>query len=143
MAGLADFIGDHDLVAHNASFDQRFLDAECQRIRRRYAGEFACSMLAARRVYPDAPNHKLGTLVTLNRLPASGTFHLALADAEMTAHLWLGMLSDIREQYCIQQVSFSLMRELTRIPKAAAAQFLKKSGEREFTAESERCKLMG
>jgi DNA polymerase III subunit epsilon len=125
MAELADFIADHDLVAHNAAFDQRFLDAECQRIRRRYAGAFACSMLAARRVYPDAPNHKLGTLVTFNRLPTSGKFHRALADAEMTAHLWLGMLSDIRDQYRIQHIPFSLMQTLTRVPKAAAGRFLK------------------
>jgi DNA polymerase-3 subunit epsilon len=126
MAKLADFIDDHDLVAHNAAFDQRFLDAECQRIRRRYTGAFACSMLAARRVYPDAPNHKLGTLVALNRLPTSGTFHRALADAEMTACLWLGMLKDIREQYCIRHIPFSLMQELTRVPKAAAHRYLKK-----------------
>jgi DNA polymerase III subunit epsilon len=125
MARLADFIADHDLVAHNAAFDQRFLDAECQRIRRRYAGAFACSMLAARRVYPDAPNHKLGTLVTFNRLPTSGTFHRALADAEMTAHLWLGMLSDIRKQYRIRHIPFPLMQALTRVPKAAAGRFLK------------------
>ena len=124
MAGLADFIEGHDLVAHNAAFDQRFLDAECRRIRRRYAGAFACSMLAARRVYPDAPNHKLGTLVTLNQLPTSGAFHRALADAEMTAHLWLGMLRDIRAQYRIRHIPFSLMQELTRVPKAAAGRFL-------------------
>jgi len=125
MARLADFIEDHDLVAHNASFDQRFLNAECQRIRRRYAGAFACSMLAARRVYPDAPNHKLGTLVTLNNLPTSGAFHRALADAEMTAHLWLGMLKDIRDQYRIRHISFSLMQALTRVPRTAAGRFLK------------------
>jgi len=129
MAGLADFIEDHNLVAHNASFDQRFLDAECQRIRRRYAGVFACSMLAARRVYPHAPNHKLGTLVTFNQLPTSGTFHRALADAEMTAHLWLGMLKDIREQYRIRHIPFSLMQALTRVPRAAAGRFLKECNE--------------
>jgi DNA polymerase-3 subunit epsilon len=47
MAACRDFIGDHDLVAHNASFDQRFLDAELQRINRPRRGAFACSMLAA------------------------------------------------------------------------------------------------
>ncbi|HJW81912.1 MAG TPA: 3'-5' exonuclease [Acidiferrobacterales bacterium] len=125
MAGLADFIEGQDLVAHNAAFDQRFLDAECQRIRRRYAGAFACSMLAARRVYPHAPNHKLGTLVTFKQLPVSGTFHRALVDAEMTAHLWLGMLQDIRAQYRIRHIPFSLMQELTRVPKAAVGRFLK------------------
>ncbi len=90
MDAFSDFIGDYDLVAHNASFDRRFLDAELQRIQRGYSGRFACSMLAARRLYPAAPNHKLGTLVKYKALPNTGTFHRALADAEMTAHLcWL------------------------------------------------------
>ncbi len=126
MDEFADFIGDVNLVAHNASFDRRFLDAECCRISRQYKGDFACSMLAARRVYPDAPNHKLGTLVAFNQLPTDGTFHRALADAEMTAHLWLGMLNDIRSVHRIESISFSLMQELSRVSKASAPGFLKR-----------------
>ena len=126
MGEFTDFIGDGNLVAHNASFDRRFLDAECCRISRNYNGEFACSMLAARRVYPDAPNHKLGTLVAFNHLPSDGTFHRALADAEMTAHLWLGMLNDIRRGYRIESISFSLMQNLSRVSKAAAPGFLRR-----------------
>ncbi len=72
MEAFADFIGDSNLVAHNASFDRRFLDSECCRISREYGGKFACSMLAARRVYPEAPNHKLGTLVEFNHIPNDG-----------------------------------------------------------------------
>jgi len=123
---FADFIADGNLVAHNASFDRRFLDAECCRISRDYTGEFACSMSAARRVYPDAPNHKLGTLVEFNHLPSDGTFHRALADAEMTAQLWLGMLSDIRREYRIERISFALMQALSRVSRAAAPGFLKR-----------------
>jgi len=126
MGEFSDFIGDSNLVAHNASFDRRFLNAECCRISRGYKGEFACSMLAARRVYPDAPNHKLGTLVEFNQLPSDGTFHRALADAEMTAHLWLGMLKDINSEYHIECIAFSLMQELSRIPKAAVPDFLRR-----------------
>ena len=55
MHKFADFIGDYNLVAHNASFDKRFLDAELARISRTYSGKFACSMLVARRLYQDAP----------------------------------------------------------------------------------------
>ena len=124
MDEFADFAGDSNLVAHNASFDRRFLDAECYRISRDYKGEFACSMLAARRVYQDAPNHKLGTLVTFNHLPNDGTFHRALADAEMTAHLWLGMLDDINNAYCIERIPFSLMQALSRVPKTSVRGFL-------------------
>ena len=126
MGEFTDFIGDGNLVAHNASFDRRFLDAECCRISRNYNGAFACSMLAARRVYPDAPNHKLGTLVEFNHLPNDGTFHRALADAEMTTHLWLGMLNDIRRGYRIESISFSLMQNLSRVSKAAAPGFLRR-----------------
>jgi len=124
MDEFADFAGDSNLVAHNASFDRRFLDAECYRISRDYKGEFACSMLAARRVYQDAPNHKLGTLVAFNQLPNDGTFHRALADAEMTAHLWLGMLDDINNGYCIERIPFALMQALSRVPKASVRGFM-------------------
>ncbi len=124
MAACRDFIGDFDMVAHNASFDQRFLDAELQRIHRPRRGAFACSMLAARRLYPDAPNHKLGTLVEYRRLPHNGTFHRALADAEMTAHLWLGMLDDLAARYHLDHVPFVLMRDLTQLPRGAVDSFL-------------------
>ncbi|MCK5480519.1 MAG: 3'-5' exonuclease [Gammaproteobacteria bacterium] len=126
MTEFREFIGDFDMVAHNASFDRRFLDAELQRIRRHYTGEFACSMLVSRRVYPDAPSHKLGTLVEYKCLPTSGTFHRALADAEMTAHLWLRMLDDIADRHCIEDIPLSLMQELSRVPKASATGYLQR-----------------
>jgi len=126
MDEFSGFIGSSNLVAHNASFDRRFLDAECYRISREYKGEFVCSMLVSRRVYPDAPNHKLGTLVEFKQLPNDGTFHRALADAEMTAYLWLGMLNDIKSGHRIEDISFSLMQELSRVSKASAASFLKR-----------------
>jgi DNA polymerase-3 subunit epsilon len=131
MDEFADFMGDYDLVAHNASFDRRFLDAELQRIPRRYAGGFACSMLAARRLYPSAPNHKLGTLVSYKALPNDGTFHRALADAEMTAHLWLAMLDDIEQGYALGDPSFALMQELTRVAKGSVAGFFERCQRRQ------------
>ena len=123
MAEFADFMAGYDLVAHNASFDQRFLDAELQRIRRNYSGRFACSMLAARRLYPAAPNHKLGTLVRYKSLPNDGTFHRALADAEMTAYLWLAMLEDIEQQHALAEVDFLLMQRLMKVSRASVAGF--------------------
>lgn len=125
MAEFADFVEDFDMVAHNASFDSRFLMAECRRIKRNPSGEFACSMLASRRLYPDAPNHKLGTLVDYHRLPTDGTFHRALADAEMTAHLWLKMLTDLEDNYQLKHIPFSLMQDIAKTPKAKVDRFLK------------------
>ena len=126
MAEFREFIEDFDLVAHNASFDRRFLEAELTRLRRSYAGDFACSMLVSRRVYPEAPNHKLGTLVEYNCIPTSGIFHRALADAEMTTHLWLRMLDDITDRHCIEAIPFSLMQELSRVPRASATGYLER-----------------
>ena len=124
MEQFAEFIGDHNLVAHNASFDQRFLDAELQAIRRAYGGSFACSMLISRRLYPDAPNHKLGSLVAYKQLPNDGVFHRALADSEMTAKLWLRMLDDIVQRYPMPLLSFPQMQQLSRQTKSAAHRFL-------------------
>jgi DNA polymerase-3 subunit epsilon len=56
-------------------------------------------MLLSRRLYPDAPNHRLGTLADWHGLPKSGRAHRALADAEMTAHLLLRMQADLRERH--------------------------------------------
>ncbi|MFW2374784.1 MAG: PolC-type DNA polymerase III [Gammaproteobacteria bacterium] len=130
MREFFDFIEDFDLVAHNASFDSRFLLSELHRIRRASSGEFACSMLLARRLYQDAPNHKLGTLVEYHHIPNDGTFHRALADADMTVHLWLKMLSDITEEYQIEPIPFTLMQDISRTSKASVHRFLKSWAEK-------------
>jgi DNA polymerase-3 subunit epsilon len=118
MRELAEFVGDIPLVAHNASFDSKFLDAEWSRIKQRRQQEFACSMLLARRIYPAAPNHKLGSLVSHLGLPSANRHHRALADAEMTAHLWVKMLTDLKQQYCLDAVPLEFLRVLQKTPKA-------------------------
>jgi len=119
MGEFADFIDGYNLVAHNASFDKRFLDAELHRISRSYTGQFACSMLAARRIFQGAPNHKLGTLIRYRNIRVDGVFHRALFDAEMTARLWLSMLEEIKNTYAIESVGFNLIQKLTKTPKHA------------------------
>lgn len=127
MRDFAEFIGDYNLVAHNASFDKRFLDAELEQISMDYSGQFACSMLAARRIYQHAPNHKLGTLVAYKKFPVEGTFHRALYDSEMTAKLWLAMLGDIGQQYNTSVIPFRLMQKLTKTPKYSVHALLERS----------------
>ncbi len=124
MHKFADFINGYNLVAHNASFDKRFLDAELDKISRSYSGQFACSMLMSRRIYQDAPNHKLGTLIEYTNIPADGVFHRALYDSEMTTKLWLAMLDNISERYDIESIPFTLTQKLTKIPKHDVHQFL-------------------
>ncbi|WED29532.1 3'-5' exonuclease [Vibrio sp. DW001] len=118
MAEFAAFIGDDNLVAHNASFDKRFLDAELQRVGAHYSGQFACSMLIARRLIQDSPTHKLGDLIRHKQIEHDGVFHRALADSEMTAKLWMVMVKELEEQNIINP-SFGLMQKISKTSKNA------------------------
>lgn len=122
MHEVIEFIGDYPLVAHNASFDRKFLDAELARIRKRRCQEFACSMLVARRVYPYAPNHKLGTLVEYTGIPVAGRYHRALADAEMTASLVLKMQQDLMRQFGLSSVPHHLLCTIQCVQRNALEQ---------------------
>lgn len=124
MAAFSRFIGESPLVAHNAAFDGRFLEAELTRIGRRRQPGMICSMLVARRLYPQAPNHKLATLVEYKGLPAADRFHRALADAEMTAHLWLCMARELRSTLGVNELPLALWRRLATLKKERVARFL-------------------
>lgn len=109
MRDAVKFVGMHPFVAHNASFDSKFWDAELRRIHARRTQRFACSMLLARRVFPEAPNHKLGTLVQTLGIPATGRFHRALADAEATAYLLLHIKQELQRRFRLEAVSHELL----------------------------------
>ena len=123
MTRFADWCGGADLVAHNASFDRRFLEAELAHLGRR-PGRFACSMLLARRLVPEAPCHGLGALVEHLGIPNDGTFHRALADAEMTVGLWRILLARLQDEHGLTTVSFTDLQRLARTPKAQVGRFL-------------------
>ncbi|MGC9461549.1 3'-5' exonuclease [Vibrio genomosp. F10] len=124
MHEFSEFIQNSHLVAHNASFDQRFLDAELELINRSYNGQFVCSLLVARRLIQDAPSHKLGELVKHRHIDNDGVFHRALADAEVTAKLWLSMVEDV-EQHTHSDVTFALMKTISQTKKSAIGTLLR------------------
>ncbi|MBT3204002.1 MAG: 3'-5' exonuclease [Gammaproteobacteria bacterium] len=126
MNDFADFIEDYHLVAHNASFDKCFLDAELKQISRSYSGQFVCSMLAARRVYQTAPNYKLATLIDYLDISVEGDYHRALYDSEMTTKLWLSMLESLCVEYNIAEIPFELIKKLTKTPKKSVDSFMQR-----------------
>ena len=63
------------------------------------AHRFACTLLLSRRLHPEAPNHRLGTLRAWHRLPEAGRAHRALADAETTAHLFIRQQRDAAARF--------------------------------------------
>lgn len=117
MREVSAFVGDYPLVAHNASFDCKFWDAELARINRSRRQEFACSLLLSRRLLPQAPSHKLGALVEFANLPVAGRYHRALADAEMAASLLLRLEEELRGRYRVHDVSHELLRKIQSLPK--------------------------
>lgn len=124
MSRFADWMGETPLVAHNARFDRTFLDAELARIGRERSNPMACTVLASRRLFPESPNHKLATLVAHLGIFTDGTFHRALADAEMTGHLWIAMTDLLRNRYGFTEVPFSLMQAITGMGRAKVHRFL-------------------
>lgn len=126
MDQFADFIQGSNLVAHNASFDQRFLDGELALIDRDYGGKFACSLLVSRRLTQQASSHKLGDLVAFHQIDNDGVFHRALADAEVTAKLWKIQIACLQAEHGIEQPSFELMTKIGKTPKASVSTMLKK-----------------
>ena len=126
MSEVYGFIGDIPLVAHNASFDCRFWDAELARIKQSRRQEFACSMLLSRRLLPQAPSYKLGDLMAYANLPVAGRAHRALADAEMAASLLVHLEQKLCGRHKVRDVSHGLLCKIQRVPKAKLEQCLER-----------------
>ncbi|HEY1091744.1 MAG TPA: 3'-5' exonuclease [Burkholderiaceae bacterium] len=140
MREVAEFTRGCPLVAHNASFDRGFWQAELERTECEPdpAHQFACTVLLARRLYPEAPSCKLGTLARFHALPDTGRAHRALADAELTAHLLLRMQGDLRTRFSIDlhgvEIEHGLLTELQRAAKPKLAQCVQGWAKRQRAA---------
>ncbi len=119
MADASRFVGGRPMVAHNASFDRRFWMAELQRVDRPADEPFACTMLLSRRLYPQAPNYKLGSLASFHALPSSGRAHRAMADAETAAGLWARIRTDLRFQFGVAEPRHALLMKLQACARKA------------------------
>ena len=124
MREAAAFVGSRPMVAHNAAFDRQFWRSELAHCGLDAANDFACTLLLSRRLYPDAPNHKLGTLAQWFALPVSGRAHRALADAEVAAHLLARMQHDLRTRHGCSRPDAALLLALQRTAKSQVGGFL-------------------
>jgi DNA polymerase-3 subunit epsilon len=149
MCAVGEFTRGCAMVAHNASFDRGFWRSE-----RALAGlgderaaeavapnpdAFGCTMRLSRRLYPEAPNHRLGTLAEWLGLEPSGRAHRALGDAEVAAQLWLRIVRDAERRWALpasasfeqlvalQDWSRQRIERVLAIPARRAAAPLKRS----------------
>ena len=124
MADAARFVGAAPMVAHNASFDRRYWQAELARAGLAAPQPFACTVLISRRLYPEAPSHKLGALVQRLRLPQTGAAHRAMVDAEMAAALLTHMQHELRTRHAVSDPDHGFLMGLQACNRAALPRWL-------------------
>ena len=127
MSEAAEFVGRHPLVAHNAAFDSKFWDTELLRLGLSRERPFACSLLLARRLFPDAPSHSLGNLVRTLRLPAAERYHRALADAEAAANLLTCLQNELKRRFALPHAEHDLLLKVQRVARAKLDDWMKRN----------------
>ncbi|WP_432377631.1 3'-5' exonuclease [Duganella sp. P38] len=127
---LLDFIGGDALSAHNASFDEKFLRAEAQRLNLapRHAA-LVCSLKLSRRVFPQLGSYKLGHLSGSLGIRFASAAHRAEADAEVAAQVLIHIGQHLRSSYGIGQIDTDLLVAVNQLAAAKVPQFLQKRGQ--------------
>lgn len=111
----------HVFVAHNASFDWRFLSAEVARATgRELTGRRLCTVRLARRLLPQLRSRSLDWVARHYGVEIEpGKRHRAAGDALATAHCLLRLLDDARQHGCDRWTD--LERFLSAASAASAA----------------------
>ncbi len=85
------------LVAHNAKFDTGFIRVAMQRQGMEFNFAWLDTLMLARCLYPDLPNHKLNTLSKHMNILLEN-HHRAVDDAKATADILLKMFDELKER---------------------------------------------
>ncbi len=93
---LKDFLEDYRIVGHNVRFDYNFLDYNFKK----HFGESlpnstVCTAKLARRILPDLPNKKLGTVAEYYDV-VNRQAHRAMADVEATTEIYYRFLDELK-----------------------------------------------
>lgn len=133
---LLEFIGSDTLAAHNASFDEKFLLAESNRLglMPRHDGVI-CSVKLSRRVFPGLSSYSLGPLASALGIRFKGSAHRAEADAEVASSVILRIASELQERYAMQRITPQLFQEINKLSAAKVPAFLEKHGKIHGQAE--------
>jgi DNA polymerase III subunit epsilon len=83
------FIQKSLLVAHNASFDVRFMSHELSLMKLDMNNVCFCTLKLGRSMFPHLPSHDLETLYQQFYKKPPQVMHRALQDARTTARIWM------------------------------------------------------
>ena len=124
---LLDFIGEDSLAAHNASFDEKFLKAEAERLALspRHVS-LVCSLKLSRRVFPGLPSYKLGLLSSQLGIGFRSAAHRAESDAEVAAEVLIHIGRHLDRTYGLGPVAPQLLVSVNKLSAAKVPDFLQK-----------------
>lgn len=109
MNHLFDFVGSDTVVAHNASFEQRFLKSYAGRLGRDSRISTLCTVLLSRRIFPNRSSYKLGEIASALNIRGTGTFHRASDDTHLTLLLFEKICSTLRDAYGRDDVHLEML----------------------------------
>ncbi|MDD3692681.1 MAG: PolC-type DNA polymerase III [Oscillospiraceae bacterium] len=105
LKSFFDFCGDtRVLIAHNAAFDSSFIRIAAKRSGLKFAFASLDTLPLCRALYPELSNHRLNTVA---KLAGFNDFnhHRALDDARALAAVFFRIVTDLREQMNISNIS--------------------------------------
>lgn len=109
LPAYLDFLDDDVLVAHNLSFDEKFLNAALTRLEYEpLSNDTLCSLRLARRLLPGLKSRGLSALSTFYDVRVNGR-HRALGDAEATGRILMRFLNQCAFEHQIDTLD-ELMR---------------------------------
>ena len=124
---LLDFIGGDALSAHNASFDEKFLKAEAERLGKTTGHEsLVCSLKLSRRVFPGLSSYKLGLLSGQLGIRFRSAAHRAESDAEVAAEVLIHIGRHLGSTYGLGVVAPQLLVSLNKLSAAKVPDYLSK-----------------
>lgn len=99
-----EFCGDKILIAHNAPFDMRFIEAATKRsgLECRYTS--IDTVPICRELFPTSRNHKLNTMAKLLNM-GGFNHHRASDDADMLAQIFIKLAETLKSQKDINNIS--------------------------------------
>lgn len=132
---LLDFIGSDTLSAHNASFDEKFLIAEADRLGMAPAHRaLVCSLKLSRRLFPGMPSYKLGVLSSQLGIRFRSAAHRAESDAEVGAELLNHIGRHLGRSFGVALVESQVLLSVNKLSAAKVPAFLDKYANAKKTA---------
>ncbi len=101
---MLEFIGDSVIVAHNYSFDVKFLNTELKRAGYSpVANPLMCTLRLSKKLFPNLRSKSLGNVAQYLNIKHRDV-HRALGDATVTAKVFLKQLQILRDDFEIENI---------------------------------------